>query len=238
MIILLTENSPIGMLALASVDSITVDFYPLGTYEDSLYEIKAFLHLCKQQQRPTPSLFTTQSLPAHLSVSGTEPTFVRSKRINGKRGRDRFPTWHKKRWVTICNNTPWSDMILSDPVLVANPTSVPHHQRQKDIYDIKKQIYEQCGWAPDAIINIYDNAPTEKWRAKVKLLRKNDQDITIISLNANDPKFTKDIVDAVHMLVDTHLSDTDSLTPEIDSPDSCLEPYFGLDLGSEGSLRD
>lgn len=63
-----------------------------------------------------------------------------------------------------------------------------------------------CGWAPDAIINIYNGSPDPKWRDRLCALTDNDPDITIISLNALDPKFASNLEDTVHNLLDHHLT--------------------------------
>lgn len=199
MIILLTENSPIGMLTLSSMRSVMLDCYPMGSYEDPLYEIQEYLNLCQKHTRRRRAM-TSQSLPAHLDEhlvpvrvgTGTSPT-------------DRYPDWHKQRWISLCNNTPWSDMVLSNPDLPPTITR-PRHDRQRDTYKIKQSIYNICGWAPDAIINIYNGTPDLRWRDKLCALTDDDPDITIISLNALDPKFATNLEDTVHNLLDHHLS--------------------------------
>jgi len=90
--------------------------------------------------------------------------------------------------VVACNNSPWSDLVWSrgseDVVLTR----------------IKERIYRLCGWAPDAIVNIYNKAPCAEWRSKVSKLRSANPDITVVSLDASDPKFNRNIVDAICML--------------------------------------
>jgi hypothetical protein len=219
MIILLTENAPIGMLAVSSMESVVVDFHPVGTYTDPLYEIEEYLNLCQNKPhciRVQPSL--TQSLPTRLGTvpnptpnpgydGGIISNRPRRQGRRGRQGRDRFPDWHKRRWVTICNNTPWSDMVLSNPEIQPDQS---RHKRQQETFGIKKKIYNLCGWSPDAIINIYDKTPDKKWRLRVEALSKSDPTITIVSLNANDPKFNQNIIDTIHMLIDTTLSDESS----------------------------
>jgi hypothetical protein len=48
--ILLTENSPFGMLALSSVEHVIIDFCPLGRYEDPLFDASDFMDLCMKSE--------------------------------------------------------------------------------------------------------------------------------------------------------------------------------------------
>lgn len=159
MIILLTENSPIAMLTLSSMEGAIINFFPLGIYTDPLYEISNYLDLCN-----------------HIVIP---------------------------RAINICNNTPWSDMIWSQPKSLALAES--KHDRAGDVLALKKKIYNACGWKPNAIINVYDGVPCAKWRAKIYALTQDDVDITVINLNAADPKFARNIVDAVEMLLNNYL---------------------------------
>lgn len=202
MIILLTENSPIGMMTLASMKSVMLDCYPVGSYEDPLYEVQEYINLCqKRTQKQHVTNRSSQSLPAHLSSTDL-PSI--SSHLPGNTA-DRFPDWHRQRWVSLCNNTPWSDMVLSNPSL--SPTIMkPRHGRQRETYRIKQSIYDICGWAPDAIINIYNGTPDPKWRARLCALTDDNPEITVISLNALDPKFATNLEDTVHNLLDHHLA--------------------------------
>lgn len=154
---MLTENSPIGMLTLSSMASVVIDFYPLGTYQDPLYEIKEYVTMCNRRSK------------------------VRDKNI------------------IICNSSPWSDMVLSDPTIL-DKTS---HDRHQDVFELKQQIYTLCGWAPDVIINIYDKAPDPRWRKRISLLCDSDPELTVVSLNASDPNFSKNLCDAIDTLAYT-----------------------------------
>jgi hypothetical protein len=160
MIILLTENSPIGMLSLSSMERAIINFFPLGIYEDPLYETGDYLDLCVRKLIPNA--------------------------------------------INVCNNTPWSDMIWSNPELVDESTAAPRHDRQSDVYALKQKIFKVCGWKPNVIIDIYDKKPSAKWKAKVEALIRHDSNITVISLNASDPKFSKNIVDAVTIITAAH----------------------------------
>ena len=153
--ILLTENSPIGMLHLASVKGVLTDFFPVGTYHDELYELEDYVKLCARQDYDNA--------------------------------------------IMVCNKSPWSDWIWSNP----NPDlglflKIP--PKQQDVYQLKGQIYALCGWKPDAIINIYDGTPDQKWRKRVTALSLMDPELPIISLNMSDPKFSKNIVETIQSL--------------------------------------
>ena len=47
--ILLTENSPIGMLALSSYELTIIDFFPLGRYEDPVLDINDYIDMCNKE---------------------------------------------------------------------------------------------------------------------------------------------------------------------------------------------
>ena len=157
MIILLTENSPIGMLSLSSIERVIVNFFPLGSYKDPLYEISDYTKLCIRKLIPNA--------------------------------------------INVCNNTPWSDMIWSNPALDLVTVG---HDRQKDVYELKTTIYQVCGWKPDVIIDIYDKKPNSMWKKKVDALIQHDPNVMVISINASDPKFTKNIVDIVKGIVSSY----------------------------------
>lgn len=148
--VLLTDNAPVGMLHLASIEGIITDFFPCGTYHDDLFEIKEYLCLC-----------------AKVTYDNA---------------------------IIVSNKTPWSDLIWSKP----NPDSP--NPRQQDIYDVKSRIYDLCGWKPDAVINIYDKEPNDTWRSLINSLSEADPNLSIISLNINDPKFARNIVETINTL--------------------------------------
>ena len=152
--ILLTENSPFGMLALCSVEHVIVDFYPLGIYQDPLYDVSDFMDLC-----------------------------MKSKISNA---------------LHICNKSPWSDLVWSHPESVEQKYA--YGEKQQELYNLKLKIYNICGWKPDAIINIYDKSPESRWRAKLEILSRDDPNMTIVGINASDPNFNKNLLDAIKML--------------------------------------
>lgn len=149
--ILLTENAPIGMLHLGSVEYVITDFFPVGIYHDELYEIKDFIKLCNRTDYPMATM--------------------------------------------ICNKSPWTDMIWSDPML-----GYGQSPRQSDLYEIKRHIYTMAGWKPDAVINIYNVKPSDDWRQKLNVLSEADPELTIIGLNAADPNFSRNIIETLKML--------------------------------------
>lgn len=153
--ILLTENSPFGMLALSSVERIIIDFDPLGRYEDPLFDVSDFMDLCTRCE-------------------------------------------YSDKVIHICNKSPWSDLVWSHPETVQKKYS--YGEKQQELYNLKYKIYKTCGWKPDAIINIYDKTPDSRWRTKLDLLTQDDPNITIVGINASDPKFSKNLLDAIKML--------------------------------------
>ena len=102
--------------------------------------------------------------------------------------------------IHICNKSPWSDWIWSNPNPDLGLFKEDVTDSQKDIYELKGHIYSLGGWKPDAIVNIYDNKPTEKWRNRLKALCLIDPDITIINLNASDQNFSNNIVETLQIL--------------------------------------
>jgi hypothetical protein len=154
--ILLTENSPVGMLHLSSVEGVITDFFPYGTYHDELYELKDFVKLCSHKEYDNA--------------------------------------------IMISNNSPWSDWIWTNPDPVLGLFQRPPPPNQQDVYELKGHINELCGWKPDAVINICDTKPDPIWRAKIQALSLADPNLTIICLNASDPKFAKNIIETVRML--------------------------------------
>jgi hypothetical protein len=155
--VLLTENSPVGMLHLSSVDDVLTDFFRIGTYHDPLYELKDYLRLCLR------------------------PDY--------------------KDAVLVCNKTPWSELIWNDPDPLLGLFPDGATDKEKDMHEVKGLIYDMSGWKPDAIINIYDEKPSEKWRKRINALSVSDSSIIIVSLNASDPKFSKNIMEALRMLM-------------------------------------
>lgn len=101
--------------------------------------------------------------------------------------------------ICIVNKSPWSDMIWSKETQDSETQTTC-----ADVHRIKLALYDICGWQPDAVINIYDKKPSSIWRARLAMLTESDPNITIVSLNADDPKFAKNIVDAVRMCAENY----------------------------------
>lgn len=144
---MLTENSPLGMLTMSTVEHVIINFYPVRVYENNdqanLAEIHDYVKMCKCQW----------------------------KRESGRR-------------IFVCNNSPWSDMLLSHGELQA----------------VKRDIYELAGWKPDCIINIYDKRSSDRWRKIIELLGGTGE-VTIINIDANEPNFDENLKNAVEQLL-------------------------------------
>lgn len=150
MIFLVTDNSPLGMLTLSTMEMVAINFYPLRIYDDPLYEIKDYLSMCKK--------------PMISNI------------------------------INVCNNSPWSDLILSE----YNAVDAEDNEQRCIVNGIKREIYDVCGWKPDYILNIYDKKSSDSWREKISVL-SSDTDIPIISLDANDPRFEYNLKESVQM---------------------------------------
>lgn len=167
---MLTENSPIGLLHLASVEGVITDFFPVGRYHDELYEIKEYVKLCASK--------------AYLNA------------------------------IMVCNKSPWTDWIWTHPGFQVQVQAQSQAQteaqvaRQQELYDLKGDLYKLIGWKPDIVINIYDKHPDPKWYQRVQALSATDPDITIINLNASDPKFSKNLLETIETLCGKGCSET------------------------------
>lgn len=99
--------------------------------------------------------------------------------------------------IIVCNKTPWSDWIWTNPTIAPRSTSTG--TKQQDLYELKGQIYQFTGWKPDAVIHIYDKSFDPIWRQRVADLSRSDPDLPIIGLNSSDPKFSQNIIETISM---------------------------------------